>query len=401
MSNKVFVNIKKRKNYGELKKLFKHNRRLSDEGKLEVHTRDRVKSTKELKSKIIILHRAYKEEFEQKADYNQLIARKFKENKVKPRNNSVIAATAVLSASSPVFRPDYENGDPDGAGKYDEERVEKFKKAAKKFAFKTFGEDNIISMELHLSETTPHIHLTFVPIVEKEVKVRETKKQKLAREERGEPKPTKVVKSLSARDMLNKKLFNELQESFSDFCKAEGLDVAPGEKKEFTQAKHTETDEYARRVHQALNNEIEVENVERPKDVNIYGFKMPKPKKFEGASHYKERCGKLIEEMVEEQIGEDFKIFSEEANYSLNEQYKTISVLAEELKLQKEKNEKLVQVNKEFSDKISELTNGAGLADKIIKDIDAEHVLEMPDSCDDVLGRIKPKKARRPETPVA
>lgn len=398
MNNKVFVNIKKRKNYGELKKLFKHNRRLNDEGKLELHSRDRVNSKEELKSKIKIIHRAYREELGLNTDYNQIIARKFKDNGIKTRKNSVIAATAVLSASSPVFRPQFEAGDPDGAGLYDEDRVSKFKKAAKKFAFETFGKENIISIELHLSETTPHIHLTFV---EKEVKVRETKKQRLAREERDEPKPTKVIKSLSARDMLNQKLFDELQEKFSNYCNAEGLEVEPGEKKEFTKAKHTETDDYARRVHQALNSEIEVEGVERPKDVNIYGFKMPKPKRLESASKYKERCGELITEMVEEQIGEDFKIFSEEANYSLNEQYKTISVLAEELKLQKEKNGKLIQLNKEFSEKISELTNGASLADKIIKDIDAEHVLEMPDSCDNVLGRIKPKKPRRPETPVA
>ncbi|WP_010625799.1 plasmid recombination protein [Halomonas sp. KM-1] len=393
MKNKVFVNIKKRKNYGELKKLFKHNRRLSDEGKLELHSRDRVNSTQELKSKIKILYRAYREELGLNTDYNQLISKKFKDNNVKPRNNSVIAATAVLSASSPVFRPEYENGDPDGAGKYDEERVEKFKKAAKRFAFKTFGKDNIISMELHLSETTPHIHLTFVPIVEKEVKVRETKKQRLAREVRGDPKPTKVVKSLSARDMLNKKLFERLQESFCEFCKAEGLDVAPGEKKEFTQAKHTETDEYARRVYQALNRKIEVQGVEKPKDVNIYGFKMPKPKRLESASHYKERCGDLIKEMVEEQIGEDFKIFSEEANYSLNEQYKTISILAEELQVMKEKNEKLVQINKEFGEAI----NNPGLVDKIIKQIDAENVLKMPDSSSKVLGGIKRKKPCKPK----
>src|SRR5690554_8224853 len=106
MSNKVFVNIKKRKNYGELKKLFKHNRRLNDDGKLELHSRDRVNSTQELKSKIKILHRAYKKELGLNTDYNQLLSRKFKENNVKPRSNSVIAATAVLSASSPVFRPD-------------------------------------------------------------------------------------------------------------------------------------------------------------------------------------------------------------------------------------------------------------------------------------------------------
>lgn len=392
MSNKVFVNIKKRKNYGELKKLFKHNRRLNDEGKLEVHSRDRVDTTQELKSKIRILHRAYREELGLNTGYNELIARKFKDNGIKTRKNSVIAATAVLSASSPVFRPQYEAGDPDGGGVYDEDRVNKFKKAAKKFAFETFGEENVISMELHLSETTPHIHLTFVPIVEKEVKIRETKKQRLAREEKGEPKPTKVVKSLSARDMLNKELFEELQEKFSNYCNAEGLEVEPGEKKEFTQAKHTETDEYARRVHQALNSQIEVEGVERPKDINIYGFKMPKPKKLESAAKYKERCGDIITEMVEEQIGEDFKIFAEEANYSLNEQYKTISVLAEELKLQKDKNEMLIQVNKDFGNKISELTNDMGLVDKIIKEIDAENVLKMPDSSDEALGKVSQKK---------
>lgn len=68
----------------------------------------------------------------------------------------------VLGASPEYFRPD----DPKAKGEYDKERLVKWVKVAKKWALKQFGRD-VIYMELHLDEATPHLHVVILPTVEK------------------------------------------------------------------------------------------------------------------------------------------------------------------------------------------------------------------------------------------
>ena len=70
--------------------------------------------------------------------------------------------TGVLGASPSYFRPD----DPTAEGTWDEARLEVWKTAAIKHLHEEFGDD-LVHVELHLDETTPHIHYLVAPTFER------------------------------------------------------------------------------------------------------------------------------------------------------------------------------------------------------------------------------------------
>ncbi len=80
----------------------------------------------------------------------------------KIRKNGVIAVDFVLTASPEYFRPD----NPDKAGYWDNEKLEKWKEKTVDFLKQEYGK-NMVSAILHLDEATPHIHAYMVPINEK------------------------------------------------------------------------------------------------------------------------------------------------------------------------------------------------------------------------------------------
>lgn len=78
------------------------------------------------------------------------------------RKNAVLAVELLLSASPEYFRPD----NSANAGMYDEERLEKWKTTSVNWLLSQYG-DRIVSAELHLDESTPHIHAYLVPLDER------------------------------------------------------------------------------------------------------------------------------------------------------------------------------------------------------------------------------------------
>jgi regulator of replication initiation timing len=78
------------------------------------------------------------------------------------RKNAVLAVEFLLTASPEYFRPD----NPARAGYYDSKRLEDFQKKACEWLLNRYG-DRIIRAELHLDESTPHIHAYMVPLDEK------------------------------------------------------------------------------------------------------------------------------------------------------------------------------------------------------------------------------------------
>ncbi|MCA1793673.1 MAG: plasmid recombination protein, partial [Desulfobacteraceae bacterium] len=79
----------------------------------------------------------------------------------KVRANAVLAQEVFLSASPEYFRPDQ----PEAAGTWDEERMEKWRDASVSFLKKKYG-DHLVDCRLHLDESTPHIHGIVVPITQ-------------------------------------------------------------------------------------------------------------------------------------------------------------------------------------------------------------------------------------------
>ena len=78
------------------------------------------------------------------------------------RKNAVLAVEFLLTASPEYFRPN----DPGRAGYYEEQRLEDFQHTACEWLQTRYG-SRILRAELHLDESTPHIHAYMVPLDEK------------------------------------------------------------------------------------------------------------------------------------------------------------------------------------------------------------------------------------------
>ncbi|HEY9828803.1 MAG TPA: MobV family relaxase [Stenomitos sp.] len=77
----------------------------------------------------------------------------------KIRSDAVLCVEMMLTASPEYFRPD----DEGRAGKWNKDQLEQWKQANYKWLNETYG-DKIVRAELHLDESTPHIHAYFVPL---------------------------------------------------------------------------------------------------------------------------------------------------------------------------------------------------------------------------------------------
>ena len=78
------------------------------------------------------------------------------------RKNAVLAVEFLLTASPEYFRPK----NPGRAGYYEQQQLEDFQHTACEWLLNRYG-DRIVRAELHLDESTPHIHAYMVPLDEK------------------------------------------------------------------------------------------------------------------------------------------------------------------------------------------------------------------------------------------
>lgn len=137
----------------------------------------------------------------------------------KRRKDATIANDLMISISPEWFRPD----DPSAIGTWDEDRLRVFVAEAQAMAVKTFG-PRIVSMDLHLDEATPHIHLVVVPIMPAGVDADTGKKSW----------------RLSGKDMFNPEALQGLQQAWEDRMIRHGV----GERLKGSRARHTTLREY-------------------------------------------------------------------------------------------------------------------------------------------------------------
>jgi 5S rRNA maturation endonuclease (ribonuclease M5) len=78
------------------------------------------------------------------------------------RKNGVLCVEMLLTASPEYFRPD----DPSKAGYYEPEKLADFQQTVHSWLDKEYG-DRIVRAELHLDESTPHVHAYLVPLDER------------------------------------------------------------------------------------------------------------------------------------------------------------------------------------------------------------------------------------------
>jgi len=93
-------------------------------------------------------------------DLATMVGKKIGEQTI--RKNAVLAVEMLLSASPEYFRPH----DPSAAGVYDKQRVDVWSKASVDWLKEKY-QDRVVLAELHLDESTPHIHAYLVPLDEK------------------------------------------------------------------------------------------------------------------------------------------------------------------------------------------------------------------------------------------
>ncbi|WWU66878.1 plasmid recombination protein, partial (plasmid) [Clostridium baratii] len=119
---------------------------------------------------------------------------------------------------------------------YDKQKL--FFRESLEFLGQKLGKDNIISANVHMDETTPHMHVGFVPI-------------------QGD--------SLSAKKVLNRNFLRNIHNQMPKFLKDNGFDIERG--KEDAKFKHMETREY-KKLSQAELDDLEFQKKNLNKQID-------------------------------------------------------------------------------------------------------------------------------------
>lgn len=109
-----------------------------------------------------------------------------------------------------------------------------------KYLAETFGRENIVSADLHLDETSPHIHATLVPIVTTE---RKRKKQEEHAAKRYRTKSASRPR-LCANDVMSRVKLKEYQDTYAQAMSKYGLQRGI----EGSKARHVDTTQFYREV---------------------------------------------------------------------------------------------------------------------------------------------------------
>ena len=136
------------------------------------------------------------------------------------RKDATVYCECIISSDSAFFE------------KITEDSQKEFFKGALDYLKNKIGEEFIISANVHLDETTPHMHVGFVPIIDN---------------------------SLSAKKLIDRKFLREVQDQLPAYLKNLGFDIQRGIKN--SKRKHKDTKE--------LKKELDREYENRCKDINF------------------------------------------------------------------------------------------------------------------------------------
>lgn len=149
------------------------------------------------------------------------------------RKDATVYCECIISSDSAFFE------------KITEDSQKKFFEKSLEFLKGKIGEEFIISANVHVDETTPHMHVGFVPIIDN---------------------------SLSAKKLIDRKFLMEVQDQLPLYLKNLGFDIQRGIKN--SKRKHKDTKE--------LKKELDREYENRCKDINfVEEYKNQLEKKIE------------------------------------------------------------------------------------------------------------------------
>lgn len=164
-------------------------------------------------------------------EINRKINERYKGEKA-VRKDAVLNVECLITSDSDFFK----RVGSDGTKKYFEESYN--------FIKNEFGKENILYATVHLDETTPHMHLGFIPITSDG--------------------------RLSAKDWLDgKRKLTELQNRFHYYITHKGFDLDRGTSSNETKAKNIKIQDLKKRSLEEINKELEKKQKEFEEITNI------------------------------------------------------------------------------------------------------------------------------------
>lgn len=235
------------------------------------------------------------------------------------RKNSIIMCQMMITSDNEFFK------------KIGLEETKRYFIESYKFVcnYKNLGERNIISAAVHLDETTPHMHLVFIPVIH-------------TKDEQGN-----AVDKICARDFWRgRDSYRKLQNDFHKYVTSKGFDLERGLPVEETGAKHYKIEE--------LKKITNFENTKKVlRDINL---ELPDVPELADISKFSiKRDEKILEEIIKPKDDIIKELYND--NLALHRELsKQSRVIKEAEKYQKEKDE-IIADNKELNNKVKELEN--------------------------------------------
>ena len=177
---------------------------------------------------------SYEKEFERLKEENQL-----KGNlRLTGKKQSNVACEFLITSDNDFFK------------KIGQAETKRYFEEAYQFACDKCGEKNIISAVVHMDETTPHMHLTYIPVVK-------------GTSRKGQP----IEKINCSEFWKGFNSYGELQDKFYDHMKEKGFDLERGQKNEDREQRreHLSVQKYKEETLQEQIKSLEVEKDEAKK----------------------------------------------------------------------------------------------------------------------------------------
>ena len=232
------------------------------------------------------------------------------------RSNSIILCEMMITSDNEFF------------DKIGLEETKRYFRESYEFVcnYKNLGEKYIVSAVVHLDETTPHMHLIYIPVIH-------TK-----------DKEGKEIDKICARDFWRgRDSYRDLQNEFYKYITSKGFDLERGLPIEETGAKHQKIEEL-KKITNFENTKKVLENVklELPEIPNINDIKLIKLNKEKVENEIIKPKDELIQELYHDNIT---------LHRELSKQAKVVN---EAEKYQKER-DKIIADNKELNSKVKKI----------------------------------------------
>ena len=234
------------------------------------------------------------------------------------RKNSIIMCQMMITSDNEFFK------------KIGLEETKRYFIESYKFVcnYKNLGERNIISAAVHLDETTPHMHLVFIPVIH-------------TKDEQGNS-----IDKICARDFWRgRDSYRKLQNDFHKYVTSKGFDLERGLPVEETGAKHYKIEDL-KKITNFENTKKVLSNIklELPEVPNINDIKLLQLNRAKVEKDIIKPKDDLIKELHKDNM--DLR----------RELSKQVRLVKEAEKYQKERNT-IIADNKELNNRVKELEN--------------------------------------------